>query len=284
MKNPHKDTYPKCWLAATIVALASGASASAQTLLFKYSFDETGASVVNSGTLSSADLTMRNQAGTALDRHTAGGGGVSGLTTDRAFDNSGGFAYRASMSADIAGTDLLQQFTLTGWYYTAALGNSGARILDNASNNAGFYLARSNTGFVELAVGSSGSTAVAQSTTTGFSATGSWVFFAVTYNGSATSNNVHFYSGSISSTSAFNVTRSLNKGTPANDTGVLTVGNRAANDRPLVGFIDDIRLYSGLLDSTQIEAVRAQAIPEPSTYATLASICALGLAALRRRR
>jgi hypothetical protein len=175
------------------------------------------------------------------------------------------------MSADIAGTDSLQQFTLTGWYYTAALGNNGARILDNASGSTGFYLSRSNTGFLELGVGSGGTLNLAQSSTTGFSVVGSWVFFAVTYDGAATSTNVRMYHGSLSSAATFDVTRSLNRGTPANDTAIFTVGNRADNQRQFVGLLDDIRLYSGVLDESQIEAVRLESIPPPPNVAPVVS-------------
>jgi hypothetical protein len=225
---------------------------------------------------------------TPTDRHTADGGGVTGLTGDRAFTNN--TTFRASMSADAAGTDALQQFTVTGWYNTAALPAPGAapRILDNATTNAGYYLMRKDTGSLELAVGSGGTTSTLICTTTGFSTVGSWVFFAVTYNGAATINNVLMYSGSVSSTAVVGTTGTINRGTPADDTAVFTVGNRADTQRGFNGTLDDIRLYSGILDASQIEAVRLEvatsAIPEPSSAALLMGAGAVAFVALRRKR
>ena len=86
MKTPNKYIISTYGLLAAIVALSTGVSASAQTLLLKYSFDETGTTVANSGTLSGSDLTMTSST-TPTDRHTADGGGVTGLSGDRAFTN-----------------------------------------------------------------------------------------------------------------------------------------------------------------------------------------------------
>jgi hypothetical protein len=131
---------------ATLFAAFGSASASAQTLLLQYGFNETGTTAFNSGTLAGADLTMFNSSGVATDRHTAGG--VSGASSDRAFDNTGG-GFRAGMSADIAGTDSLQSFTITGWYNTPAHSRDGGpRIVDNhqGGDTGGFYLSRDASG------------------------------------------------------------------------------------------------------------------------------------------
>src|SRR3989339_394443 len=179
----------------------------AQTVILKYTFDETGTTAPSTGSDVTA-VTLRNSAGVATDLHSADGLGVSGLTGDRAFDNTastdmGGDGGRADQ-ADLVAIDTLTSFSLQGWFKTAGStaigggsGSSQAVVLHNNSGSggsaAGFQLF-GQQGDSKLAVDNG------NASTSEYGDTQSWIFFAVTYDGSSTSNNVKFYKGSASST------------------------------------------------------------------------------------
>ena len=119
----------------------------AQTAILKYKFDETGTTAPSTGSDVTA-VTLRNSAGAATDLHSADSLGVSGVTGDRAFDNtastsmggSGGMAEQA----DLAAIDTLTSFTLQGWFKTdgstaigGGSGSSKAVLLHNTSGSGG---------------------------------------------------------------------------------------------------------------------------------------------------
>lgn len=257
-------------------------SVSAQTLLLQYNFNETGTGVINYGSASSGNLTMFNSGNSVADLHSASGLGVSGLSGDRSF--SVGFG-GARMGADNAAVDSLQRFTLTGWIFIPTGANFNGRIIDNQNgSNNGYYVSYQSAGTIGLAIGNG--TTNAQVDSTASFTLNAWNFFAVTYDGSLSSANALFYRGTTSLSSSLLNTQNFNRGTPADDTAIFTVGNRQSNDRGLGGSIDNIRLYDGVLNSTQIEQIRVwdttNVIPEPSTAALL--VIAAGAALVLRRR
>ena len=100
--------------------------ATAQTVLY-YDFDETGTTAASQGSDTTA-LTMRDDAGTATDLHSADARGVSGLAGDRSFQNTavsdhgsaanaGTNGFRADQ-ADNNAIDALGSFTISGWFKT----------------------------------------------------------------------------------------------------------------------------------------------------------------------
>ena len=125
----------------------------------------------------------------ATDLHSADGLGVSGLTGDRAFDNTastdmGGGGGRADQ-ADLGAIDALTSFTLQGWFKTAGStaigggsGQSKAVLLHNTSrigkpvNKKGFELYGSS-GYFKLEVDDG---AVSTSATSEYGDTQSWIF------------------------------------------------------------------------------------------------------------
>src|SRR3990172_8404373 len=179
----------------------------AQTAILEYKFNETGTTAPSTGSDATA-VTLRDSAGAATDLHSADGLGVSGLTGDRAFDNTastsmGGSGGRADQ-ADLAAIDTLTSFTLQGWFKTdgstaigGGIGISKAVLIHNTSgiavNAVGFELF-GQQGDLKLAVDGS------NASTSEYGDTQSWVFFAVTYDGTLASNNVKFYKGSRTST------------------------------------------------------------------------------------
>jgi hypothetical protein len=131
---------------------------------------------------------------------------------------------------------------------------------------------------------SNGTTRQVFSGTTGFNELGSWVFFALSYDGSSATNNVVMYSGSISSTVVQRSTGSVDRGTLSDENTKFHVGNVEANSRGFNGSLDDIRLYSGILDTSALESVRVSAIPEPSSYGLILGALASALVLTRRKR
>jgi hypothetical protein len=278
-------------LAAGSFAAVLGFSslAQAQTPLLQYNFNEgTGTTIANSGTLgSAANLNIGGAFGGIIewnsDTITGTGSAIRNITG----------ATRSAQPGYISGNGTtlntnLSQFTLTMWVNLSAV-SAGDRLFSFFSGAAGFELqagtvAGENTTLSLLVdagtVASSASTDVV----------GQWSFIAVTYDGTATTNNVSFYSGGDSiASSLLGTVRTLNQGALATVTGATTairVGNPSTTttDRSPAGMFDDVAVYGGLLDASQIEAVRLASIPEPSTYALMASGAALLVASVIRRR
>ncbi len=279
---------PRLLISAAVVAVLQFAPGNLDAQILKYDFNQTGTTAPSTGTTTTS-LTLYNTAGAAADLHGAAGSGVSGVASDRAFDNSAssgmgstGTGGRGQSASSIAAINTLQSFTLTGWFKTDSTTSIGSNacLINNENTSAGFKLFSNATG--QLALNVNGSP-VTSTGTTAYAATQSWVFFAVTYDGTIASNNVKFYVGNTSTATSLNVTRSLAQGTTVNNTSAFSIGNLAGtNTRPFDGLMDDIAIYgsqtdnTGVLSLAQIEAVRAaNVIPEPSTLGLLA--CGMGL-------
>lgn len=222
--------------------------------------------------------------------------GVSGGSADYSFrpdtDTMGGSSTpgaaqsMARTTAAVSSLNSLQSFTISGWLQTAGttqLGNF-ARVLDNYDGSNGFRLRNNNTnGVLELTVQTSSFSSNAV-----YTATESWFFFAVTYD--AITDAAAFYIGDTAT--AVSLVNSGSIVLAGSDTGVntdnLAIGNTAGGGRPFDGFLDNIAVYGSTTDGTgalslsELEAVRAAAVPEPTSAALM--LGAISLLALRRRR
>jgi len=296
-------------LALVAVSLLGSGHVAAQTVLY-YNFDETGTSAASLGSSNSA-LTMRNDAGAATDLHSAEARGVSGEAGDRAFQNTTPSDYGSAASAGTNGSradmtdgasaavDGLASFTISGWVKTSdwvTLSGKTPRIVENHDGTNGFNLQflTSSQGDLKLEVDSltTPSPVEASSGTSGlYAAKNLWIFFAIRYNGGATSGNVDFYRGFrndaeaaaagagsaavqlVASAGQGCTTCTLNRGPVNADTAPLVVGNRAAGDRPWDGFLDELRIDSGLTDLATLETYRAAAVAaDPVTVAAVSTV------------
>ncbi len=278
--------------AALVLVPLAALAVDPPTPLVHYDFNETGNAPGSSGS-ERRPLKMRNDAGTTLDFHSADGDGVSGKPGDRAFENFGASDHGSVASAatngfradqsDNPALDGLAQFTISGWFRTettSTLAGKTPRVVINHDSEAGssgdgfnLQFFGDTDGDLKLEVDDDTGGGV---NTTGarYAAKQTWVFFAVSYDGNATTNNVNFYvgfrndaeagGGPGSADVALVTTTSLNRGPVDGESVGLSVGNRPAGDRPFDGQLDEIRIDAALLDAATLETVREGALVDPS--------------------
>ena len=312
---------PYRW-AAGLLSLALIVPDAAQASVLQYTFNQTGSSVPSIGTNTTA-VTMHNDAGTATDLHSPDALGVSGLPGDRAYANLGpndhgsvaGAAtngFRANQAADLNAIDQFTSFTLSGWFKTETaitLVGKTPRLFwnhnDGGASGAGFNL-QFLSGSEDLKLDIDNDTASVNTTGGQFSDKQTWVFFAVTYDGTIASNNVKFYKGYRTDSEALlgttqstaNVillsTATLDRGTVNTETTALVIGNRTAGDRPFDGYLDEMRIdgvqsgNTGALPLAALEAIRLEplpVVPEPGSLAlALCGAAMFGVAVVRAKR
>lgn len=251
-------------------------------LLLEYGFNGSGTEAANTGYYTNG-LTLRNSADALTDLHGPDGSGVSGETWDRALSltnatgmGSAGAGPVARHAADLDLVDGLVSFTASGWYKTSVPGETPANyanFINNGSSATG-YLIQNNGGTgkaLNLNVNNVSGCATANNT---FSDANKWVFFAVTYDSTSTTNNARFYRGYRTLAEAGGkpllacvATNTYLAGTPNADSATFCVGNRPDRLRPLRAFMDNIRLYgskrdgSAALDEAAIAAIRSDDYP-----------------------
>jgi hypothetical protein len=274
--------------AASFIAVgAFGLStASAQTLLLQYTFDEPTGPALDYGAGLPAPATF--EGGATRTTNTPAGYSAGALNASA--------ANTYATSPDPDKLDGLSAFTLTGWMNLQAAPANGNRIMSKqvaSGNFDGFSFAISNPSSgtigagnfrLNLGLGGTGGFGIFVSGAN-VSADAEWLFVAVSYDGAG---GVNFYTGDAA-TAAGAIGSTLLAG--AANPGTLVANDRdfrvAAQSEGTASapiWLDDIRVYSGVLDATALDAVRLQNIPEPSTYAAIFGGLALLFAAARRFR
>jgi len=293
-------------ICSAVVAALSGTGA--HGAIVEYKFNTTGTTSPSTGT-DPAVLEFRNSSGT-VDLHGAPGSGVTGglglpsSALDRAFDNTaasgmgnagtgGGGGFHL---ADNDNIDALLSFTLSGWFQTDGTApiNGFARLFLNRSGTEGYHLLGGDVGGeLRPAVDA---TELSGPDVVGYADTEKWVFFAMTYDGTASTDNAKFYKGyrnaSEAPGGAFAVklleTRTIAQDASANDTVVLSIGDQAAFNRPFDGYLDNMRIDGSKVDTTGVlslaalESRRASDVPEPAAIA-LGGVLTAGLLSRRSR-
>jgi hypothetical protein len=256
--------------------------------ILRYEFNETGNAPGSSGE-DRRPVKMRDDAGTPLDSHTANGGGVSGLPGDRAFANTGADDHGSTASAGANGfradqaanpaLEGLSAFTVSGWFRTednTSVNGKTPRLVSN-HDGQGFNVQFLSGSEGDLKLEVDDDTAEAASTGAPYDAKQTWVFFAVSYDGTASTDNVNFYIGYRDDTEAGGGpgsadvalvnTATLDRGPVDAGAGALAIGNRAAGDRPFDGFLDDIRIDDFAADGASglatLEAYRQASLVGP---------------------
>lgn len=280
-------------MAVGLVSLASVAHGAA-VLQYQWNFNETGttaaSSVPGGGT---ANLSLVNSGNSPTDLHGAAGSGVSGLSGDRALDNtastagaSGGLGRAVNFSNTTVGATA--QFAVTAWVKPTSVGGFGRiLVLGNGNDPSGTNSIALMTSPSSYANGFNG-TDLGQGLE--FNINGGnrrpnvplplnqWTFIAAEYTQNPdTTSTINVYSGTTSSSVTLvltSVVPAAGLGTPdlngANDLTTAFVGNRSGRDRAFDGFLDDVRFYTGTFGSVAaVDAVRASAVPEPATAGLL---------------
>ncbi len=269
-------------------------TASAQ--LLEYRFNETGTTAASSGSLNDA-LTLYNQLNAVADQHSDAGGGLTGQPSDRSFDNSeatGMGVGQTGGGAKVATTafDNLTSFTVQGWFNASVNSGGAARLFEKFQSGSAstHYLSLqlsyniTGDGSLSMRIGPGANTA-----TTSYSSllgrTQEWIFFAVTFDSTKSSDNLHFYAGSSAETVLSIGSATLDPSRlPLSNSGNLVFGNANDLTRPFAGYMDNLRIYgstvdgSGALTLEALEGLRtADAVPEPQTAYLLIGGTALGL-------
>lgn len=198
---------------------------------------------------------------------------------------SGSRYLEANVGSAYAG---LTQITLTLWVNFQASGNTNDRLVSNleASTLDGFDLRLANqtspSNFTNsFNVNTTNDPAVSSS----YSADNSWTFIAVTYDSTEGSNQVSYYTGDESTNVSF--LNSASETGSLNESSLLRIGATPAtnNDRTPPAYFSDVRVYNGLLDQTQLESVRNQAVvPEPGQYVLIVAVASLAVIGFHHRR
>jgi hypothetical protein len=259
--------------------------------IVEFKFDETGPNAPSTGVATNAARFLVG-ATTSRDFHSTDRRGISGLPGDRAFDNSvssgmgsSGDGGRAVIS-DVDAADDLLSLTLQGWFRAEGAGiNDLARLITKQASSSGFLLLGTG-GDLQLEINNTGTT----STGTRYADAGDWVYFAVTYDGTATANNVRFYKGTRTNSVILLETRTLNQGRALANAASITIGNANSDGslmRPFDGRLDDVRVFgdklnsSGALTLQQLEWLRNKDVQNLSEPVTLSATHASGLTLLQ---
>jgi hypothetical protein len=259
------------------------------TPILEYKFDETGSNAPSTGIATNAAAFLSGAA-VRRDFHSLDAQGVSGRPGDRAFDNSlssgmgsNGSGGRAAIASDDQAADGLLSLTLQGWFRADGVAiDNLARLITKQLGSTGFLLLGTG-GNLDLEINNVGST----STGAYYADVGVWVFFAVTYDGTATNNNVRFYRGLRTNSVTLRETRTLNQGRVLANTGSITIGNANSDGslmRPFDGWLDNVRVFgnktnsSGALPLQQLEWLRVKDVQNLSEPETL-SVTHAGLSA-----
>ena len=257
-------------------------------LVLQYLFDEPSGEAVDTGTVSPAAPGTLGGSATRVTNTPSGSG--------FAMSTAGGGAASFAAASNPTKLNSLTTFTLAGWVNLQAtpgnfdrlLGKVGSNTSATGTGNSGWELFFSSPdaqgSALQLFVGG-GATGAATSIASSAFVVGSWAFFAVTYDSTVGSNNVSFYTGSLTdSVSQLGSAQNLNNGVTAANLAEFRVGGsqRSNNERTPDAFFDDIRVYDELLTASQIEAVRLSNVPEPGVVSLAGVVLTVGL--LRRRR
>lgn len=276
-------------LLASLFTSALAAQAQAPTPVYRWSFDGGSGTGVPTNTAGGGTLIAAGTGSFASN-------GLSAVATDFSFKTTSSAGIATNIS-DISGLGVVGRLTVTFWMNpTVAFSNQQAfsRLLMMGTNNAydeasgggnppGFSIALNGGTNLECGVGPS-RTVVTAGGLLGNYPSNQWVFVAYEYDGAgsnaffssalgtAIGNNSRNYALMLGTTNAsvgpptmLAMTLADFSTSPGSITMVptetLLVGNRRGLDRGFFGAIDNINIYTNLLTTAQLEAVRVYTVP-----------------------
>lgn len=281
--------------ALTCILASTSIPASAQTLLAHYTFDEgTGTTAADSSGYGTAtNGTLVGGAGWTTNTPSGSGSALAldGRTTPRNY----------AEAANTKVNTITDSFTISLWVNLQAAPVNGDRFVSTLMAGSGFDFSiqdprgatGQNSGTISASnfslavfVNSTGNAAI--SLKTNYSAANQWVFIAATYS----KGSVKFYTGTADD-NVSGLTTVLAGALPASvaaSSNPLQIGDTpvAGSSRTLNGYLDDVRIYSGVASQSFLEGVRLEnlsTVPEPSTtIAIVATLSLLAALIVRQRR
>lgn len=160
----------------------------------------------------------------------------------------------------------LRSFTVLGWAKATSLrtGSGGNRIVFNLKyNRSGMDLVHHADGRLRLAV-NEWPDGVSNDSSSGKIRVGKWVFFAVSYDGSKTQDNVRWYFGDAATPAQLDRATGYSRGATGTGSGPLTVGNynttihqhgkdrqfrQHGKDRQFRGWLRGVMIFGSRADS-----------------------------------
>jgi len=270
-------------LLAAPVALAFTAVPNARAaLILRYEFDDQANPTADSGTAPAAPGTLIGANSTYVNTTPSGTGFAYSTGAGNNDFVTTGTAANPDAGTDPAKLDGLTSFTLAFWVNLRAAPVVNDRFVSDGFN-PGFDLRIGTPSGTNFPIGLQvDSTFVGSTAST--SADQLWRFIAVTYDGTATTSNALFYTGTTSTAlSQLGDPVTLNAGAVDPNTNDFQVGGTTGTttDRSPSAWFDDVRVYNEVLDAATLEGIRQSNVPEPASAATLLGV--VGLLALRRR-
>jgi hypothetical protein len=274
---------------AAFALLALSASAQAQLLLFTFD-NASGNNAASTGTNTTVTTNVGSNAG--VTPSYTDGAGVTGLPGDRALNLTGAAGMgtagevaspgpqfgssRINFDSATNPTPLVgvKSFTLTGWMKSGTAFGNGARLMTYAESNTGFQLVGGTNGVFTLFLNNG----VINSSLT-YAETDTWLFFAITFDGNLSSNNLTFYKGVLGggalTSQVTTIAQTGMTATPNPNTDlVFGNNNTTGGTRPYDGYLDNLAIYAGTgtssagaLSSTQVQALFTSVVPEPGSLA-----------------
>lgn len=241
------------FLVAAAVLGCSIAAANAD-LVLRYSFDEESGDALDSGAAPAANGAFMGEAGRI--NNTPSG---TGYALDVIGGNSANNNYVVAGNPDKL-NDLTSGITLTWWMNLKALPATSDRVMEKLSTTGGFgvrFGAPTATTTV-MALGVNTTSAANNSPT--ISSLNTWIFCAVTYDGSKSSQNVQWFTGSQTSPAYSPGLGNYNRGPITNTPNAFRVGSTPATsaDRTPSAWFDDVRVYNSVLPMADIEQIRLE--------------------------
>lgn len=268
-------------LAFLVTLLLSITLASAQTLQFRFSFEDSGTTTSSGpdGALGTGiPLTVLNFTGAATDFHGGAGSGVQGTGQSLNFSSAvnagtaansvinGPLAYTTNNST-LSGLGVVTNFTATIWFKQfSTITNTqnrggrlfmlgGTNVTDNNFSTNGISLAFQTTNALYFKLNN-----VIISAPTYFNPlpTNVWLYVAMVYDGT----NAMFYYGTEATPAKLLTIRNVGaQPVDFGGLGNLLVGNRLDRTRGFSGWIDEVRFYTGSGDANSVENIRRLSTP-----------------------
>ncbi|HOX02128.1 MAG TPA: hypothetical protein P5555_07040 [Candidatus Paceibacterota bacterium] len=258
MKYHKLRRYPGCrslceiLLAATLIG--SGIAAAHADLVLRYDFDEESGDAVDSGATPPANGTFVGEAVRINDTPSGTGYALDVVGSDNAVNN-----YVSAGNPDKL-NDLGNTITLTWWMNLKALPAQSDRVVEKLSSSAGFGVRFSAPGATTTTVALGVNTTSGAAASPTISSLDTWIFCAVTYDGSKTSQNAQWFMGSQTSPVSVSSLATYNRGPINNTTNAFRVGSTPASssDRTPPAWFDDVRVYNAVLPMAAIEQIRIE--------------------------